>query len=98
MERADLGKTEKIDFLEFLTMMEKRKEKIDASDVISEAFRVFDTNGDGFLSAEELRHVMTCLGQQLTDEDVEDMVRLADKDGDGKINYAEFAAMMSSDQ
>ncbi|KAI8496565.1 hypothetical protein Bbelb_258640 [Branchiostoma belcheri] len=87
-----------IDFREFLSMMQKRKEETDASDVISEAFMLFDTNGDGYLGAEELRHVMTCLGEQLTDEDVENMVRLADMDGDGKINFAEFATMMSSDQ
>ncbi|XP_019636398.1 PREDICTED: calmodulin-A-like [Branchiostoma belcheri] len=98
LERADLRMCEKIDFREFLTMMQKRKEETDASDVISEAFMLFDTNGDGYLGAEELRHVMTCLGEQLTDEDVENMVRLADMDGDGKINFAEFATMMSSDQ
>eukprot|EP00058_Branchiostoma_floridae_P012545 XP_002598033.1 hypothetical protein BRAFLDRAFT_280720 [Branchiostoma floridae] len=98
MERADLDKTEKINFLEFLTVMEKRTEKTDASVVISEAFRTFDTNGDGHLSVEELRHVMTCLGQPMTDEEVENMIRLADMDGDGKINYAEFTAMMSSDE
>ncbi|XP_078620790.1 neo-calmodulin-like [Branchiostoma floridae x Branchiostoma japonicum] len=98
MERADLDKTEKINFLEFLTVMEKRTEKTDASVVISEAFRTFDTNGDGHLSVEELRHVMTCLGQPMTDEEVENMIRLADMEGDGKINYAEFTAMMSSDE
>lgn len=48
---------------------------------------MFDRNGDGFISASELRHVMTNLGEKLTDEEVEDMIREADLDGDGLVNY-----------
>lgn len=43
-----------------------------------------------FISHEELRVVMTTLGEKLTDEEVENMMREADIDGDGKINYQEF--------
>ena len=39
----------------------------------------------------ELRHVMTNLGEKLTDEEVDEMIREADVDGDGQINYEEFA-------
>ena len=52
-----------------------------------EAFRVFDRNGDGFISAPELRLVMTNLGEKLTDEEVDDMIREADLDGDGVVSY-----------
>lgn len=55
--------------------------------IVTSAFRVFDRNGDGFISASELRHVMTNLGEKLTDEEVEDMIREADLDGDGLVNY-----------
>ena len=62
----------------------------------SEAFKVFDRDGNGFISAAELRHVMTNLGEKLTDEEADAMVREADLDGDGQINYEEFVNMMKA--
>jgi len=55
-----------------------------------EAFKVFDKDGNGFISAAELRHVMTNFGEKLTDEEVDAMILEADIDGDGRINYVEF--------
>lgn len=48
---------------------------------------MFDRNGDGYISAPELRLVMTNLGEKLTDEEVDDMIREADLDGDGVVSY-----------
>ena len=59
----------------------------DSEEEIKEAFRVFDKDGNGFISAAELRHVMTNLGEKLTDEEVDEMIREADVDGDGQVNY-----------
>ncbi len=56
--------------------------------------QVFDRDGNGFISAAELRHVMTNLGEKLTDDEVDEMIREADVDGDGQINYEEFVKMM----
>lgn len=42
----------------------------------------------------QLRHVMTNLGEKLTDEEVNEMIREADIDGDGQVNYEEFVRMM----
>ena len=47
--------------------------------------QVFDKDGNGFISAAELRHVMTNLGEKLTDEEVDEMIREADIDGDGQV-------------
>ena len=75
-----------IDFSEFVIMMAKKKDQESAED-IKEAFKVFDKDGNGYISAAELRHVMTNLGEKLTDEEVEEMIREADLDGDGQVNY-----------
>lgn len=60
------------------------------------AFRVFDKDGSGSLSATELRAVLTSMGEKMTDEEVDEMLTEADVDGDGKINYAEFSAKLLS--
>lgn len=49
--------------------------------------RVFDKNNDGLISSNELRHVMTSLGERLSEEEVNDMIKEADLDGDGQVNY-----------
>ncbi|KAL4237939.1 hypothetical protein ACF0H5_002649 [Mactra antiquata] len=83
-----------IDFPEFLTMMAKKMKETDSELEIREAFKVFDKDGNGFISSTELRYVMTNLGEKLTDEEVEDMIREADADGDGQVNYGEFLQIM----
>ncbi|KAH8059907.1 hypothetical protein JL720_13717 [Aureococcus anophagefferens] len=75
-----------IDFPEFLTMMARKMKDTDSEEEILEAFKVFDKDGNDL--AAELRHIMTNLGEKLTDEEVDEMLREADIDGDGQINYA----------
>ena len=87
-----------IDFPEFLTMMARKMKDTDSEEEILEAFKAFDKSGSGYISAAELRHIMTNLGEKLTDEEVGEMVRVADVGGDGRIQYAQFVrTMMEAD-
>ena len=54
---------------------------------LHETFRIFDKDDDGFISVDELRHIMQSLGEKLTDNELDDMIGEADSDKDGLINY-----------
>merc|ERR1719321_986456 len=74
----------------------KELQDTDTEDDLKEAFKVFDKDHDGYISAAELRHVLTNIGEKLTDDEVDEMIREADIDGDGSIDYNEFVKMMVS--
>lgn len=67
------------------------------SDDIHQVFNYFDENGDGKISAEELKNRLRKVGgeeSQLSDEEAEMVVRVSDADGDGKLGLDDFAKMM----
>lgn len=59
-------------------------------------FRVFDSNGNGFIDREELRKVMQSLNESLSEEELDAMIKEADKNGDGQISFEEFKVMMGA--
>ena len=83
-----------IDFPEFLTMMGNLIKNADSHSDIIEAFKIFDKDGNGYINAAEFRHVMSNLGEKLTEQEVDELIKEADKDGDGQVNYDEFVNMM----
>ncbi|KII62065.1 Calmodulin [Thelohanellus kitauei] len=95
INEVDTDKSGTIDFNEFLLMMVKRLPKVESSVEMREAFKVFDKNGDGKITAEELKNVMEKLGEQLQDEQINEMIKEADLDADGMVSFEEFCKMMS---
>ena len=76
-------------------MMGLKMEEVNREAELREAFSLFDKDSNGLISAEELRLVMKNLGENQTDGEIGEMMREADTDGDGHINYDEFVKMMS---
>ena len=90
----DSNRNGKIDFDEFLGMV-SRKMKVGATDEeIKDTLRVFDKDCNGFISAAELRQALANFGQKLSEEEVDEIIKEVDFDGDGQIDYAEFVSMM----
>jgi len=97
-----------VDFDEFVTLYQSMSDKgsnqeeatadhKDEDADLVEAFGVFDENGDGFITVEELQSVLKSLGlnEGRTIGDCKKMIAKVDKDGDGVVNFMEFKEMMS---
>jgi len=91
---VDLDGNGSIDFDEFQAMMKAEDSKDSEVDELKAAFQVFDKDGDGTITAQEIHTVMTALGEQLTMDTCRQMVASVDLDGNGSIDFAEFRQMM----
>jgi len=68
-----------IEFEEYLSfMLTFIKKNITTEDNLRDAFNLFDQDGDGFIDTTDLREIMTNLGEKITDEDIDEMIREAD--------------------
>jgi Ca2+-binding EF-hand superfamily protein len=78
--------TRRSHFIEFLAMMSRTTKEPDAEEEMRQAFNVFDHDKNGSISADELRQVMRSLDDTLTDDQIDEMMREADLNGDGSID------------
>ncbi|XP_074562578.1 calmodulin-3-like [Curcuma longa] len=83
-----------IDFPEFLNLMARKMKDTDSQKELREAFSLYDKDHDGLISVYELQSILNLLGEKLLRKEVEEMIRKADVDGDGQINYDEFVKLM----
>ncbi|XP_055996327.1 calmodulin-like isoform X2 [Ostrea edulis] len=102
IKNADTNENGFVEFDEFVVMMRRWTHNIEVegadgvstssssskSDKQLEAFRVFDMDGNGYIDKHELRYTMRRLGENLSDEDIKEMFKEADLNGDGLIDYS----------
>ncbi|CAF2596906.1 unnamed protein product [Rotaria sp. Silwood2] len=97
ISKVDINGDGSVDFHEFLTMMRRRKSTGESDTELQQVFNVFDKNKDGFIDKDELYDMLLRLGENITDEDVTEMIEEADCfDNDGKVSYEEFKAILHS--
>lgn len=83
-----------ISYDEFVEMVTPRMQNRDSREEIMKVFALFDDDNTGAISFKNLKRVATELGENLTDEELQEMVDEADRDGDGVINEEEFYRVM----
>ncbi|XP_072308424.1 calglandulin-like [Eucyclogobius newberryi] len=82
-------------FLALMALYHERTKDQDAE--LRAAFKVFDKEAKGYIDWNTLKYVLTNAGEPLNEVEAEAMMKEADKDGDGTIDYEEFVAMVTGD-
>jgi len=93
---ADLDKdgNSQINLDEFTQMMTGKMSSRDSAEEIQKVFQLFDEDKTGFITFKNLKKVCQELGENLTDQDIQEMIDEADRDNDGQISQEEFFRIM----
>ena len=97
VDEVDDNKNGTIDFPEFLKLVARKKDETE--DELREAFDIVagtkDKEGNiAFISPEDLMKMMHNIGMNLTEDDIAEMMAVADADQDGMVNYEEFLDLL----
>ena len=90
-EEIDFNNDGSINFSEFLTVNMK-KEKICNEELLKQAFRVFELDGNGYITIDELKETIP-LEIQNNSQWI-DIIKEVDQDGDCQISFDKFKIMM----
>ncbi|KAG8782609.1 calmodulin-like 3 [Ceratobasidium sp. 428] len=94
LDGADTNHDGVLDFPEFAALMGARLTIAQAEDELRKVFTEFDLDRSGLIERGEMKAVLAKLGDKLSDEEIQLIIREVDMDGDGKVNFAEFTRMM----
>lgn len=96
IKEFDREGTGQIDFSDFLSLTAGLLKEQTTEEELVEAFRVFDREGEGTISANKLHLIMANLGEKLTANEIDELVREADIENNNSINYEKFLRIMMS--
>merc|ERR1711993_203945 len=63
---------------------------------LKEAFRIYDKEGNGYISTDTLKEILKELDSKLTNEDLDNIIEEVDEDGSGTLDFDEFMEMMAA--
>ena len=88
IEEIDEDGNGKIEFEEFLNTLANKS--VGDENIVKQAFAILDRTDSGYITLNDLKHAMLCLGENYTNEEINEMISLVDDDQDGVINFQEF--------
>lgn len=92
----DLDRNGTIDFTEFLATMNSfyNSAKEISREEILDIFSIFDRDGDGYITGDEIMELTTILDENLTESEIKNMICEIDLDKDGRIDLEEFKKIL----
>merc|ERR1719235_1057235 len=97
LQDLDSDKSGSIDYSEFLAAALQQQQYV-KENVLWMAFSVFDRDGDGVVTLEELKEVLTCgnFDEPLEESEIAALLQEVDKNGDGTLDFEEFITLMNN--
>ena len=92
IEEIDEDGNGKIEFSEFIKILANKSTRDE--NIVKQAFAILDRTDSGYITLNDLRHAMLCLGENYTNEEISEMISLVDDDQDGVINFQEFSKLI----
>lgn len=83
-----LSSSSTVSFEEFQLIAQRVWKEEPMEELLNQAFKKFDKNGDGTVDTKEFKEIMLNYGEILNQKEFEDLMRLADLNHDGKISYS----------
>ena len=90
LDQFDNNMDAKIDFGEFMDLMTAKMSDNDSKDDIRKVFKLFDEGGNGYVTITDLKRITKELGENLDENEMNEMIERADSDGDGKVSFDDF--------
>ena len=98
LNEFNIDKNGQIYFNQFLKIMAKRLKNIkeDEDRYLKNLFSNLDRNNNGLISIHEIRYIVTHSSENISEKDIETIMKEADTDGDGLISFEEFMTIMKN--
>jgi Ca2+-binding EF-hand superfamily protein len=93
LKQMDTDNSGEIDYDEFKKVMGASFFKKHSKSELHAAFKKFDSDGNGYITTNELHDILARMGRHLSRDDIDAMIKSLDVSGDGKISFDEFGKL-----
>jgi len=100
IQEIDVDGSGELEFDEFLALTSRFLVEEDSEamqEELREAFRMYDKEGNGYINVRDLREILRALDDNLTEDELDEMITEIDTDGSGTVDFDEFMEMMTGD-
>lgn len=97
---VDSGNSGKVDFEGFCEIAANFLEEEDSEAMqqeLKEAFRLYDREGNGYITTKTLKEILAALDDKLNNDDLDGIIQEIDTDGSGTVDFDEFMEMMTGE-